>query len=87
MTFSPSIAVVSLYPQLLWHRSVAETLAQDFLSRVIKWLKDPNLIMKEVGLRGISNLALHPGQVRVGDHMEIECWSLSHLIYLLGSLL
>lgn len=87
MTFSPSIAVVSLHPQLLWHQSVAETLGQDFLSRVIRWIKEPNLIMKEVGLRGISNLALHPGQVRVGDQMEIECWSLSHSIYLLGALL
>ncbi|KAM9674103.1 maestro heat-like repeat-containing protein family member 1 [Trichechus inunguis] len=52
----------TFYVQLLWHRSVAQTLGHDFLSNLIKWLKEPNLIMKEVGLRGISNLALHPGQ-------------------------
>ncbi|XP_049738136.1 maestro heat-like repeat-containing protein family member 7 isoform X2 [Elephas maximus indicus] len=52
----------TFYVQLLWHRSVAQTLGHDFLGNLIKWLKEPNLIMKEVGLRGISNLALHPGQ-------------------------
>lgn len=57
---------VSSYPQLLWHRSVAQTVGQDFLDNLIKWAKEPSLIMKEIGLRGISNLALHPGQVRVG---------------------
>ncbi|KAM5252294.1 maestro heat-like repeat-containing protein family member 1 [Hipposideros larvatus] len=52
----------TFYAQLLWHRSVAETLGQDFVGNLIKWIKEPSLIMKEVGLRGISNLALHPGQ-------------------------
>ncbi|XP_038432343.1 maestro heat-like repeat-containing protein family member 1 isoform X20 [Canis lupus familiaris] len=52
----------AFYAQLLWHRSVAQTLGQDLLVNLIKWVKEPNLIMKEVGLRGISNLALHPGQ-------------------------
>lgn len=72
MTFSPSKVVISLYPQLLWHRSVAKTLGQDFLGNLIKWVKEPNLIMKELGLRGISNLALHPGNVRAGDPMGIK---------------
>ncbi|XP_058138569.1 maestro heat-like repeat-containing protein family member 1 isoform X1 [Dasypus novemcinctus] len=53
------------YAQLLWHRSVAQTLGQDFLGNLIKWIKEPSLIMKEVGLRGISNLALHPGQSEI----------------------
>lgn len=66
MTCSPSIAVVSSHPQLLWHQSVAQTLGQDFLGNLIKWIKEPNLVMKEIGLHGISNLTLHPGQVRVG---------------------
>ncbi|XP_077615151.1 maestro heat-like repeat-containing protein family member 1 [Crocuta crocuta] len=52
----------TFYAQLLWHRSVAQTVGQDFLDNLIKWAKEPSLIMKEVGLRGISNLALHPGQ-------------------------
>ncbi|XP_039725071.1 maestro heat-like repeat-containing protein family member 1 isoform X3 [Pteropus medius] len=52
----------TFYAQLLWHRSVAQTLGQDFSGNLIRWIKEPNLIMKEVGLRGISNLALHPGQ-------------------------
>ncbi|XP_036107450.1 maestro heat-like repeat-containing protein family member 1 [Molossus molossus] len=51
----------TFYAQLLWHRSVAKTLGQDFLGNLIKWVKEPNLIMQELGLRGISNLALHPG--------------------------
>nr|KAF6495895.1 hypothetical protein HJG63_010212 [Rousettus aegyptiacus] len=54
----------TFYAQLLWHRSVAQTLGQDFLGNLIRWIKEPNLIMQEVGLRGISNLALHPGQSR-----------------------
>ncbi|XP_053081674.1 maestro heat-like repeat-containing protein family member 1 isoform X9 [Acinonyx jubatus] len=53
----------TFYAQLLWHRSVAQTVGQDFLGNLIKWTNEPNIIMKEVGLRGISNLALHPGQV------------------------
>nr|XP_045380313.1 maestro heat-like repeat-containing protein family member 1 isoform X3 [Camelus bactrianus] len=52
----------ALYAQLLWHRSVAQTLGHDFLSNLVKWIKEPDLVMKEVGLRGIGNLALHPGQ-------------------------
>lgn len=52
----------TFYAQLLWHRSMAETLGQDFLGNLIKWIKEPNLIMQEVGLRGVSNLALHPRQ-------------------------
>ncbi|XP_072510144.1 maestro heat-like repeat-containing protein family member 1 isoform X2 [Notamacropus eugenii] len=52
----------ALFVQLLWHRSVAQTLGENFLSHLIKWIHEPNLIMKEIGLRGISNLALHPGQ-------------------------
>ncbi|XP_060046284.1 maestro heat-like repeat-containing protein family member 1 isoform X2 [Erinaceus europaeus] len=55
----------TFYAQLLWHRSVAETLGQDFLGNLVKWIKEPNFIMKELGLRGISNLALHPGQPEV----------------------
>ncbi|XP_047596026.1 maestro heat-like repeat-containing protein family member 1 isoform X4 [Lutra lutra] len=61
-SYHQKILARTFYAQLLWHRSVAQTLGQDFLSNLIKWVKDPNLIMKEVGLRGISNLALHPGQ-------------------------
>ncbi|XP_059041050.1 maestro heat-like repeat-containing protein family member 1 [Mustela lutreola] len=61
-SYHRKILARTFYAQLLWHRSVAQTLGQDFLSNLIKWVKDPNLIMKEVGLRGISNLALHPGQ-------------------------
>ncbi|XP_012587774.1 PREDICTED: maestro heat-like repeat-containing protein family member 1 [Condylura cristata] len=52
----------AFYAQLLWHRSVAQTLGQDFLGNLSRWIKEPNLIMKEIGLRGISNLALHPQQ-------------------------
>ncbi|XP_037702578.1 maestro heat-like repeat-containing protein family member 1 [Choloepus didactylus] len=40
----------AFYAQLLWHRSVAQTLGQDFMGNLIKWIKEPNLIMKEVGL-------------------------------------
>ncbi|VCX10603.1 unnamed protein product [Gulo gulo] len=61
-SYHRKILARTFYAQLLWHRSVAQTLGQDFLSNLMKWVKDPNLIMKEVGLRGISNLALHPGQ-------------------------
>ncbi|XP_045382937.1 maestro heat-like repeat-containing protein family member 7 [Lemur catta] len=50
----------AFYAQLLWHRSVAETQRQDFLGTLTQWIKDPNLVMEEIGLRGISNLALHP---------------------------
>ncbi|XP_070263663.1 maestro heat-like repeat-containing protein family member 1 isoform X2 [Myotis yumanensis] len=52
----------AVYAQLLWHRSVAQALGQDFVGNLVKWTKEPNLIMKEIGLRGISNLALHPSQ-------------------------
>ncbi|XP_008576041.1 PREDICTED: maestro heat-like repeat-containing protein family member 7 isoform X2 [Galeopterus variegatus] len=50
----------TFYVQLLWHRSVAQTLGHDFLGNIIRWIKEPDLIMKEIGLRGISNLAVHP---------------------------
>ncbi|XP_037370454.2 maestro heat-like repeat-containing protein family member 7 [Talpa occidentalis] len=52
----------AFYAQLLWHRSVAQTLGQEFLGNLVKWIKEPNLTMKEIGLRGIGNLALHPKQ-------------------------
>nr|XP_012634902.2 maestro heat-like repeat-containing protein family member 1 [Microcebus murinus] len=51
----------AFYAQLLWHRSVAQTQGQGFLVTLTQWIKDPNLVMEEIGLRGISNLALHPG--------------------------
>ncbi|XP_069849033.1 maestro heat-like repeat-containing protein family member 1 [Dipodomys merriami] len=54
------LTVRTLYVQLLWHRSVAETIGQDCVGNLIHWAKEPSLIMKEIGLRGISNLALHP---------------------------
>lgn len=73
MTISLSIVVVSLLPQLLWHPSVAQTLGQEFVENLIEWIKEPNLIMKEIGLRGISNMALHPTQVKVGVPMGIKC--------------
>ncbi|XP_073932393.1 maestro heat-like repeat-containing protein family member 1 isoform X4 [Castor canadensis] len=50
----------TFYVQLLWHRTVAETLGQDCVDNLVRWIKEPSLIMKEIGLRGISNLALHP---------------------------
>ncbi|KAM4819815.1 maestro heat-like repeat-containing protein family member 1 [Thomomys bottae] len=52
----------TLYVQLLWHRSVAEVIGADCMDDLVDWLKEPSLIMKEIGLRGISNLALHPTQ-------------------------
>ncbi|XP_023369834.1 maestro heat-like repeat-containing protein family member 1 [Otolemur garnettii] len=51
----------AFYAQLLWHRSIAQTEGQDFLGILTQWLKDPDHVMQEVGLRGISNLALHQG--------------------------
>ena len=64
--FSPSTAIVSLLPQLLRHGSVAENLEQDFAGNLSSWITEPDLIIKEIGLRGLSNLALHPGKVRMG---------------------
>lgn len=52
----------AVYAQLLWHQSLAQTLGKDFVGKLIKWTKEPDLIMKEIGLRGISNLALHECQ-------------------------
>ncbi|XP_036314037.1 maestro heat-like repeat-containing protein family member 7 [Pipistrellus kuhlii] len=52
----------TVYAQLLWHSSVAQTLGQEFVEDLIKWIEEPNLIMKEIGLCGISNMALHPTQ-------------------------
>ncbi|XP_074050766.1 maestro heat-like repeat-containing protein family member 1 isoform X2 [Macrotis lagotis] len=70
----------ALFVQLLWHQSVAQTLGENFLSHLIKWIREPNLIMKEIGLRGISNLALHPGQER--DQVRISAISaLSHMLH------
>ncbi|XP_036614611.1 maestro heat-like repeat-containing protein family member 7 isoform X2 [Trichosurus vulpecula] len=73
----------ALFVQLLWHRSVAQTLGENFLSHLIKWIREPNPIMKEIGLRGISNLALHPGQER--DQVRISATSalslMLHQIY------
>ncbi|XP_053081670.1 maestro heat-like repeat-containing protein family member 1 isoform X5 [Acinonyx jubatus] len=70
----------TFYAQLLWHRSVAQTVGQDFLGNLIKWTNEPNIIMKEVGLRGISNLALHPGQER--DLVKISATSaLGHMLH------
>ncbi|XP_012879065.1 PREDICTED: maestro heat-like repeat-containing protein family member 7 [Dipodomys ordii] len=64
MLYSPDhrqrLTARTLYVQLLWHRSVAETIGQDCVGNLIHWAKEPSLIMKEIGLRGISNLALHP---------------------------
>ncbi|KAM5174128.1 maestro heat-like repeat-containing protein family member 1 [Callospermophilus lateralis] len=55
----------TFYVQLLWHSSVAKIIGQDFVGDLIRWIKEPNLIMKEIGLRGISNLALHPGNSEI----------------------
>ncbi|XP_053425995.1 maestro heat-like repeat-containing protein family member 6 [Nycticebus coucang] len=44
---------------------MAHTEGQDFLGVLTQWIKDPDLVMQEVGLRGISNLALHPGNSEV----------------------
>ncbi|KAM5332406.1 maestro heat-like repeat-containing protein family member 7 [Glossophaga mutica] len=52
----------SIYAELLRHRSVAETLEQDIVGNLSSWIMEPDLIIKEIGLRGISNLALHPGK-------------------------
>ncbi|XP_056655076.1 maestro heat-like repeat-containing protein family member 1 isoform X3 [Monodelphis domestica] len=52
----------ALFVQLLWHQSVALTFGESFLSHLIKWIHEPNVIMQEIGLRGISNLVLHHGQ-------------------------
>ncbi|KAM5332409.1 maestro heat-like repeat-containing protein family member 1 [Glossophaga mutica] len=52
----------SIYAELLCHRSVAETLGQDIVGNLSSWIMEPDLIIKEIGLRGISNLALHPGK-------------------------
>jgi hypothetical protein len=64
MILSLSIAMITSPLQLLWHRTVAETLGQDCVDNLVRWIKEPSLIMKEIGLRGISNLALHPKHVR-----------------------
>ncbi|XP_075781057.1 maestro heat-like repeat-containing protein family member 1 isoform X3 [Pelodiscus sinensis] len=52
----------AFYAQLLWHRSVAQSLELDVLAPLKKWIQEPNPIMRLLGLRGISNLALHPGK-------------------------
>ncbi|XP_053423323.1 maestro heat-like repeat-containing protein family member 7 [Nycticebus coucang] len=51
---------MAFYVQLLWHPTVAHTLGQVSLSTLTHWLKDPSIIMQEISLQGISNLALHP---------------------------
>ncbi|KAG6934107.1 maestro heat-like repeat-containing protein family member 7, partial [Chelydra serpentina] len=48
----------AFYAQLLWHRSVAQSLELDVLAPLKKWIQEPNPIMRLLGLRGISNLAL-----------------------------
>ncbi|XP_036901826.1 maestro heat-like repeat-containing protein family member 7 [Sturnira hondurensis] len=50
----------SIYAELLSHESVAATLGQDFVGNLSSWIMEPGHIIKEIGLRGISNLALHP---------------------------
>ncbi|XP_066227084.1 maestro heat-like repeat-containing protein family member 7 [Saccopteryx leptura] len=51
----------AVYAQLLRDQSVTETPGQDFVGNLRKWIKEPNRIMKEIGLCGISNLTAHPG--------------------------
>lgn len=70
MNFSPSIAEILLSAKLLWHSSVVQTLGQDFVRDPIRWIKQPNLIMKETGLQGISNLVLHPGYMSQEDSVN-----------------
>ncbi|XP_053514739.1 maestro heat-like repeat family member 5 [Artibeus jamaicensis] len=52
----------SIYAELLCHESVTETLGQDVVDNLSSWIMEPDLVIKEIGLRGISNLALHPGK-------------------------
>ncbi|KYO23887.1 maestro heat-like repeat-containing protein family member 1 isoform D [Alligator mississippiensis] len=52
----------AFYAQLLWHRSVAQSQELDILAPLKKWTQETNPIIKLLGLRGISNLALHPGK-------------------------
>ncbi|XP_074844500.1 maestro heat-like repeat family member 5 [Carettochelys insculpta] len=63
----------AFYAQLLWHRSVAQSLELDVLAPLKKWIQEPNPIMRLLGLRGISNLVLHPGKA---SHLR------SHLLVL-----
>ncbi|XP_035874509.1 uncharacterized protein LOC118498997 [Phyllostomus discolor] len=59
---SQKILSRNIYAELLCHQSVAETVRQDFVSNLSSWITEPNIVIKEIGLRGIRNLALHPGK-------------------------
>ncbi|CAM4648320.1 maestro heat-like repeat-containing protein family member 1 [Lepidochelys kempii] len=62
----------AFYAQLLWHRSVARSLELDVLAPLKKWIQEPNPIMRLLGLRGISNLALHTGKVtHLRNHLPV----------------
>ncbi|XP_044864849.1 maestro heat-like repeat-containing protein family member 7 isoform X3 [Mauremys mutica] len=62
----------AFYAQLLWHRSVAQSLELDVLAPLKKWIQEPNPIMRLLGLRGISNLALHPGKAtHLRNHLPV----------------
>ncbi|XP_045424966.1 uncharacterized protein LOC123650299 [Lemur catta] len=52
----------AIYAQLLCHPSVAQSLMHKSLGIVTQWVNDRDISMVEIGLQGISNLALHPGQ-------------------------
>ncbi|XP_035874544.1 uncharacterized protein LOC118499009 [Phyllostomus discolor] len=59
---SQKILSRSIYTELLCHESVAETVRQNFVGSLSSWIREPNIVIKEIGLRGIRNLALHPGK-------------------------
>ncbi|XP_054999562.1 maestro heat-like repeat-containing protein family member 1 [Sorex araneus] len=50
----------SVYAELLCHRAVAEALGQESLNTFMKYIIEPNVILKEIGVIGLRNLALHP---------------------------
>ncbi|XP_045423875.1 maestro heat-like repeat-containing protein family member 7 [Lemur catta] len=52
----------AIYAQLLCHPSVAQSLMHKSLGIVTQWVNDRDISMVGIGLQGISNLALHPGQ-------------------------
>ncbi|KAM8802744.1 maestro heat-like repeat family member 5 [Rhynchonycteris naso] len=60
----------AVYAQLLGNQSMTKTSGQDFVGNLSEWIKERDLIMKEIGLCGISNLTAHPGNVRVGAKWE-----------------
>ncbi|XP_054988108.1 maestro heat-like repeat family member 5 [Sorex araneus] len=63
----------SVYAELLWHRSVAETLGQESLNTVMKYIHDPDTTLKEIGIIGMSNLALHPKTAETLSTMICVC--------------